>query len=112
MLLDSAVEAVLFRAYTKVVVHYSAEFMVLLAQAQARLECAAGHGGWKEEQIRWSGVKVGDMLKVQDGELFPADLLCLHCALPEQICYVTTVNLDGETNLKVKRCARPLSLHA
>lgn len=48
---------------------------------------------------------VGDVLKVKDGELFAADLLCLHCALDERICYVTTTNLDGETNLKVKRCA-------
>lgn len=52
----------------------------------------------------WHDVHVGDVLKVKDGELFSADLLCLHCALAERICYVTTTNLDGETNLKVKRC--------
>lgn len=51
---------------------------------------------------------MGDIVKVSDGELFPADLMCLHCALDEHICYVKTTNLDGETNLKVKRCAHRL----
>lgn len=60
-------------------------------------------GPWKEHQCRWSEVKVGDVVKVFDNDLFPADLICLHCELPERICYVKTTNLDGETNLKVKR---------
>ena len=69
------------------------------------LDHCAGNGGFEEKSRQWSDVKVGDVLKLHDGELVPADLLCLHCALDERICYVTTTNLDGETNLKVKRCA-------
>lgn len=60
-------------------------------------------GKWKEHECRWSEVKVGDVVKVFDNDLFPADLMCVHCELPERICYVKTTNLDGETNLKVKR---------
>ena len=61
-------------------------------------------GQWVEKETRWMHVKVGDIVKVRDGDLFPADLMCVHCDLPERICYVKTTNLDGETNLKVKRC--------
>lgn len=60
-------------------------------------------GQWIEKETRWMHVKVGDIVKVRDGDLFPADLMCLHCDLTEHICYVKTTNLDGETNLKVKR---------
>lgn len=60
-------------------------------------------GQWVEKETRWMHVKVGDIVKVSDGDLFPADLMCMHCDLPERICYVKTTNLDGETNLKVKR---------
>jgi hypothetical protein len=35
------------------------------------------------------------LLEVRDGEDFPADLLCLHCASPNHVCYVKTTNLDG-----------------
>lgn len=61
-------------------------------------------GQWVEKETKWMHVKVGDIVKVRDGDLFPADLMCMHCDLPERICYVKTTNLDGETNLKVKRC--------
>lgn len=61
---------------------------------------------------RWTQIKVGDVVKVMDNELFPADLLCLHCDLDERICFVKTTNLDGETNLKVKRCAAMPCLQA
>lgn len=35
------------------------------------------------------------LLEVRDGEDFPADLLCLHCASAHHVCYVKTTNLDG-----------------
>jgi P-type E1-E2 ATPase len=70
--------------------------------------CSHAAGHWVEVQKRWTDIKVGDVLKVKDNELFPADLLCLHCELDERICFVKTTNLDGETNLKVKRCAASL----
>jgi phospholipid-transporting ATPase len=53
----------------------------------------------------WRDVKIGDVLKVQENEAIPADLIILKTD-KDNICYVETKNLDGETNLKHK--AAPL----
>ena len=48
--------------------------------------------------------QVGDIVQVQKDSFFPADLLLL--AVPESvegIAYVETINLDGESNLKIKK---------
>ncbi|KAG2728745.1 hypothetical protein I3760_01G218600 [Carya illinoinensis] len=52
----------------------------------------------------WHKIRVGDVVKVEKDQFFPADLLLLSSSYEEGICYVETMNLDGETNLKVKRC--------
>ncbi|XP_042480914.1 probable phospholipid-transporting ATPase 4 isoform X1 [Macadamia integrifolia] len=52
----------------------------------------------------WQKVRVGDIVKVEKDQFFPADLLLLSSSYEDGICYVETMNLDGETNLKVKRC--------
>ncbi|XP_022715174.1 probable phospholipid-transporting ATPase 4 isoform X2 [Durio zibethinus] len=51
----------------------------------------------------WQKVQVGDVVKVEKDQFFPADLLLLSSSYEDGICYVETMNLDGETNLKVKR---------
>jgi len=51
----------------------------------------------------WQNIMVGDVVKVQKDQFFPADLLLLSSSYEDGICYVETMNLDGETNLKVKR---------
>jgi phospholipid-transporting ATPase len=38
----------------------------------------------------------------QDG-YFPADLLFLSSTNPDGVCYIETANLDGETNLKIRK---------
>lgn len=38
---------------------------------------------------------IGFCSQVRDGEDFPADLVCLHCASEHNVCYVKTTNLDG-----------------
>eukprot|EP01025_Chloroclados_australasicus_P031044 TRINITY_DN3132_c0_g4_i1.p1 TRINITY_DN3132_c0_g4~~TRINITY_DN3132_c0_g4_i1.p1 ORF type:complete len:1356 (-),score=176.40 TRINITY_DN3132_c0_g4_i1:580-4509(-) len=53
--------------------------------------------------VPWKEVKVGDILMVQDDELVPADLVCLYSHLPDDVCFVKTTNLDGETNLKIRK---------
>jgi len=45
-------------------------------------------------------VAIGDIIKVQDEEFFPADLVMIATALPTNICYIETSSLDGEKNLK------------
>ncbi|CAK0743492.1 hypothetical protein CVIRNUC_001474 [Coccomyxa viridis] len=59
------------------------------------------------QDIKWRDVRVGHILKVEDEELFPADLLCLYSALEDDACFIKTTNLDGESNLKIRR---PLDL--
>lgn len=51
----------------------------------------------------WQKILVGDVVKVEKDQFFPADLLLLSSSYEDGICYVETMNLDGETNLKVKR---------
>ena len=49
-------------------------------------------------------MQVGDVLQVIKDSFFPADLLVL--AVPESLdglAYVETINLDGESNLKIKK---------
>eukprot|EP00798_Chlamydomonas_sp_ICE-L_P004076 gene4076-14171_t len=61
----------------------------------------AGKG---EVATAWRDVVVGDIVKVLDGAEVPADMVFLCSSVAENICYVETANLDGETDLKVKFC--------
>lgn len=53
-------------------------------------------------ETRWKKLRVGDIIKVYKDEYFPADLLLLSSKYEDGVCYVETMNLDGETNLKLK----------
>lgn len=55
----------------------------------------------------WMEVRVGELVKVSRNSYFPADLLFLWSANPEGTCHVETMNLDGETNLKIKTAVEP-----
>ena len=54
------------------------------------------------EQTQWQRVRVGKIVKINEDEYIPADMLILNSSGPKGTCYVETKNLDGETNLKIK----------
>ncbi|KAG5028455.1 hypothetical protein JHK87_011969 [Glycine soja] len=61
-------------------------------------------------ETRWKKLRVCDIIKVYKDVYFPADLLLLSSSYGDGICYVETMNLDGETNLKLKH-ALEVTIH-
>lgn len=62
-----------------------------------------------ERSVKWKDIKVGDVVRVKDDELFPADILCLKTGLRDKVCFIRTTNLDGESNLKIRK---PIDIEA
>ncbi|KAL6983575.1 Phospholipid-transporting ATPase 3 [Sarracenia purpurea var. burkii] len=57
----------------------------------------------KWESVPWKNLQVGDIVRVKQDGFFPADLLFLASTNADGVCYVETANLDGETNLKIRK---------
>uniref|UniRef100_A0A1I7XTK0 P-type phospholipid transporter n=1 Tax=Heterorhabditis bacteriophora TaxID=37862 RepID=A0A1I7XTK0_HETBA len=54
-------------------------------------------------------IRVGDLLRIENNQLFPADLLLVASSEPQGMAYIETSNLDGETNLKIKQALESTS---
>ncbi len=52
------------------------------------------------KKLKWRDIKCGDIVQVNAETQLPCDLVLLHSDMKDGICYITTANLDGETNLK------------
>lgn len=54
---------------------------------------------WRAERwtdIRWADLLVGEIVRIADGDYFPADIVVLHTSSDNGTCYVETASLDGE----------------
>ena len=54
-------------------------------------------------------LEVGDFVLLRDNEQVPADIIVLSTSHDDALCFIETKNLDGETNLKVKRALKATS---
>ncbi|OAD03030.1 hypothetical protein MUCCIDRAFT_126583, partial [Mucor lusitanicus CBS 277.49] len=53
-------------------------------------------------EVQWQDLQVGDYVMIRNDEDVPADIAILSTSEKDNLCYVETQNLDGETNLKVR----------
>ncbi|CAE7251714.1 putative phospholipid-transporting ATPase DRS2 [Symbiodinium microadriaticum] len=72
---------------------------------QARVIRLGGKYGVYLDTFLWKNIHVGDVIVLKSDEELPADIVPLACSGSDGQCYVSTANLDGETNLKIKACA-------
>ncbi|KAL0067052.1 hypothetical protein AAF712_005836 [Marasmius tenuissimus] len=61
------------------------------------------------ENILWEDLRVGDFVKISENEAIPADMIICSTSDEENVAYVETKNLDGETNLKSRNAVPPLT---
>lgn len=62
---------------------------------------------WK--RVIWEDVRVGDIVKILTNEAFPADILICSTSEDENVAFVETKNLDGETSLKSRTAVSGLT---
>uniref|UniRef100_A0A2K5K7K6 Phospholipid-transporting ATPase n=1 Tax=Colobus angolensis palliatus TaxID=336983 RepID=A0A2K5K7K6_COLAP len=55
------------------------------------------------KQKKWQNLCVGDVVCLHKDNIVPADMLLLASTEPSSLCYVETVDIDGETNLKFRQ---------
>lgn len=55
------------------------------------------------QQVSWTDIHIGDIVRVKQNEQFPADIILLQSSDDRLNCFIETKNLDGETNLKHKQ---------
>jgi phospholipid-translocating ATPase len=54
-------------------------------------------------EIEWQNIKVGDFIFLRNNDPVPADMMIVSTSENENLCFLETKDLDGETNLKVKK---------
>jgi phospholipid-translocating ATPase len=70
-------------------------------------EAGAKEPRWKP--TIWEDLRVGDFVKLHDNEPVPADIVICATSEDENVAYVETKNLDGETNLKSRNAIPSLT---
>jgi phospholipid-translocating ATPase len=62
---------------------------------------------WKK--TAWEDLAVGDFVKILENESLPADILICSTSEDDNVAFVETKNLDGETNLKSRNAVPALT---
>lgn len=57
----------------------------------------------------WEDLKVGDFVRLRSDQQIPADIVLCATSEPENVAFVETKNLDGETNLKSRNAVPELT---
>ncbi|WWD18543.1 hypothetical protein CI109_102996 [Kwoniella shandongensis] len=65
-----------------------------------------GMGSAQWERTLWKKLEVGDIVLLRDNDQVPADIIVLSTSNADDLCFVETKNLDGETNLKIRRALK------
>lgn len=102
---DELIKLIIFKEYFCVYVNFShlTPNVVQDMNVNSRtVKALTRNGVFIDKQ--WRSLLVGDVVKINKNEYFPSDLLLLSSSYEDGICYVETMNLDGETSLKAKRC--------
>lgn len=61
------------------------------------------------QRTLWEDLRVGDFVRLRSDESIPADIVLCATSEPENVAFVETKNLDGETNLKSRNAVLELT---
>lgn len=78
-----------------------------LGRSASSLPGSPGAKQWRT--TKWKDLRVGDLVKLVRDEVAPADLMVLHANGLNDVAYIETMALDGETNLKSKQAPLPVA---
>ena len=84
--------------------------LLLVNSSTTEVEIYNNNAAGKFESKSWKELQVGDIVHLSNDEMIPADILLLHTSDPNGYCYIDTLNLDGETNLKQREVPNGLAL--
>lgn len=59
----------------------------------------------ESSRVMWKDLRVGQVVKIANREMVPADVVILASSNDDGLCHTMTANLDGETNLKLRQVA-------
>ena len=65
-----------------------------------------GSGTARWERTLWKKLEVGDFVLLQEDDQIPADIIVLSSSNADGLAFVETKNLDGETNLKIRKALK------